>query len=266
MWVYIIIAVSIFLVYIVNLTLNLKREHLQIIPNRIKEVLVEPKLVEPIELIEYNRNDIPISIRNRLSDLLYNNLLIKTCKPVLPNGFEYVQIRKDREKSLWLVEGFVANSDSYEINKIIWEFWILPGEKYRLKEIRPFSTRDNDSCLIPSVYGVQKDNVITQDNISNPLKINFQAGLSLEDKTVLEMTPISDELRLNIDKRQGRQPYANVYNKWILPKDIYDSNAYVTFTPDILNNNLYRTGTYDDLFSRTRADPSFPHGTSSGGF
>ena len=72
MWVYIVIAVAVLLVYSINLTL--KREHLEVIPLKIKETLVEPKLNEPIETIEYNRNDIPIDIRNKLSDLLYNNL------------------------------------------------------------------------------------------------------------------------------------------------------------------------------------------------
>jgi hypothetical protein len=79
------------------------------------------------------------------------------------------------------------------------------------------------------------------------------------------LTPISNDLQQNIDKREGGQPIASVYNKWILPKGIYDKNAFVTFTPDILNNNLYRTGTFDDLFSRTRGDPGFPHGSATGG-
>ena len=263
MWIYIIIAVAVLLVYATNLTL--KREHLEVVPNKIKEVLVDHKLNEPVEIIEYNRNDIPINIRNKLSDLLYNHLLLKTCKPLLPVGFEYVLIKKDNEKSLWLVEGFINDSSNFETDKIVWEFWMLPGQKYSLKSVRPFSMKDNNSCLIPKVYGVQKNEVITPDNITNPLQNNLEAGLTDEDYSTLEMTPISNELRLNIDNRQGRQPLATTYNKWILPKDIYDSNAYVSFTPDIINNNLYRTGKYDDLFSRTRHDPSFPHGRSTGG-
>jgi len=263
MWVYIVIAVAILLVYSINLTL--KREHLEVVPLKIKEMLVEPKLNEPVELIEYNRNDIPIDIRNKLSDLLYNNLLLKTCKPLLPISYEFVRIKKDNEKSLWLVEGFINDSDNNEVHKIIWEFWMLPGQKYSLKSVRPYSMKDNSSSLVPKVYGVQKNLVITPNNITNPLINNLEAGLTSEDDTTLEMTPISNELRLNIDNRQGRQPWATTYNKWILPKDIYDSKAYVTFTPDIINNNLYRTGTYDDLFSRTRHDPSFPHGRATGG-
>jgi hypothetical protein len=238
---------------------------LTFIPNKIKEVLIDPKLIEPIELIEFNRNNIPMELRNKLTDLLYKNLLLKTRNPVLPNGFEYVQIKKDKEKSLWLVECFIANSSKYQVDKILWEFWMLPGEKYLLKEVRPYSMKDDNNCLIQKVYGANKNDIITQDNLSNPLLNNLQTGISNEDKTDLELTPISSELRLNIDSREGRQPIASVYNKWILPKGIYDKNAYVTFTPDILNNNLYRTGTYDDLFSRTRADPGFPHGSATGG-
>lgn len=263
MWIYISIAIIIFLVYSINLTL--KREHLQMIPNIIKKTMLEPKLIEPIEIIEYNRNNIPIDVRIKLANLLYNNVLIKTCKPVLPNGFEFVQIKKDKEKSLWLVEGFISNSNKFQVDKILWEFWILPGEKYLLKEIRPFSMKDDNSCLIQKVHGVNKNIVISQDNLSNPFKNNLLAGISNPGHSDLELTPISSELQLKIDQREGRQPIARVYNKWILPKGIYDKNAFVTFTPDIINNNLHRTGTYDDLFSRTRGDPSFPRGSATGG-
>jgi hypothetical protein len=204
-------------------------------------------------------------MRNKLSALLYQKLLLKTDKPILPVGYEFVQIKKDNEKSLWLVECFISKSRCFETHRIIWEFWMLPGENYQLKFVRPFSLKDNNSNLVPKIYGVQKNRVITSDNITNPLINNLEAGLNSDNHTTLEMTDIPDELRLNIDNRQGRQPLATVYNKWILPKDIYDSNAYVTFTPDIINNNLYRTGTYDDLFSRTRSSGGFPHGRSTGG-
>lgn len=263
MWIYITIATIIFLVYSINLTL--KREHLQIIPNIIKKTFNEPILNEPIEIIEFNRNNIPIDLRTKLTNLLYKNVLIKTCNPVLPNGFEFIQIKKDKEKSLWLVEGFIANSNKFQVDKILWEFWILPGEKYLLKEIRPYSMKDNNNCLIKKVHGVDKNIVVSQDNLSNPLKNNLLAGISNTSHSVLELTPISNELQIKIDQREGRQPTAREYNQWILPKGIYDKNAFVTFTPDIINNNLHRTGTYDDLFSRTRGDPSFPRGSATGG-
>ena len=94
----------------------------------------------------------------------------------------------------------------------------------------------------------------------------MQSGLSSSDKTDLEMTPITSDLQTEIDTRQGRQPCATTYNKWILPKGIQRYDLFATFTPDIINNNLYRTGKYDDLFSRTRHDPSSPHGSATGGF
>ena len=142
---------------------------------------------------------------------------------------------------------------------------MLPGGKYLLKSVRPFSLKDTHSNPVPKIYGVQKNRIITSDNLSNPYVNNLESGLYNDSNSSLEMVPIPNELRDNIDNRQGRQPLATTYNKWILPKDIYDSNAYVTFTPDIINNNLYRTGTYDDLFSRTRSSGGFPHGRSTGG-
>jgi hypothetical protein len=174
MWIYITIAIIIFLVYSINLTL--KREHLQIIPNIINKIIIEPKLVEPIQIIEFNRNNIPIDLRIKLTNLLYKNVLLKTCKPVLPNGFEFIQIKKDKDKSLWLVEGFISNSNQFQVDKILWEFWILPGEKYVLKEIRPYSMKDDNSCLIKKVHGIDKNIVISQDNLSNPLKNNLFYG------------------------------------------------------------------------------------------
>jgi len=263
MWIYIIISIIILLVYSVNLTL--KREHLHIMPRKLNQVMFEQKLNDPIEIIEFNRNNIPIELRTKLNNLLYNQLLKKTCNPVLPNGFEFIQIKKDKDKSLWLVEGFISNSNKFQVDKILWQFWILPGEKYVLKEIRPYSMKDDNNCLIKKVYGVDKNMVISDDNLSNPLKNNLLAGISNNGSSELELTPISSELQQTIDKREGRQPIARVYNQWILPKGIYDKHAFVTFTPDIINNNLHRTGTYDDLFSRTRGDPSFPRGSATGG-
>lgn len=264
MWIYIVLVLLILLVFFINLTMT--REHLsEPSSTSIIEKISNPVLNEPIQYIEYNRNNIPVEMRNKLSALLYQKLLLKTDKPILPVGYEFVQIKKDNEKSLWLVECFISKSRCFETHRIIWEFWMLPGGKYQLKLVRPFSFKDNNSKIVPKIYGVQKNRVITSDNITNPLINNLEAGLNSDNHTTLEMTPIPDELRLNIDNRQGRQPLATAYNKWILPKDIYDSNAYVTFTPDIINNNLYRTGTYDDLFSRTRRAPSVPHGRSTGG-
>jgi hypothetical protein len=250
------------LVFFINLTMT--REHLSESSSMIEKIS-NPVLNEPIQYIEYNRNNIPVEMRNKLSALLYQKLLLKTNKPILPVGYEFVQIKKDNEKSLWLVECFISKSRCFETHRIIWEFWMLPGGKYQLKSVRPFSLKDNNSNLVPKIYGVQKNRIITSDNITNSLKNNLEAGLNSDNQTTLEMTDIPNELRLNIDNRQGRQPIATAYNKWILPKDIYDSNAYVTFTPDIINNNLYRTGTYDDLFSRTRSSGGFPRGRSTGG-
>ena len=264
MWIYIVLVLLILLVFFINLTMT--REHLSE-PSSASmiEKISNPVLNEPIQHIEFNRNNIPIDMRNKLSVLLYQKLLLKTDKPILPVGFEFVQIKKDSEKSLWLVECFISKSRCFETHRIIWEFWMLPGGKYQLKLVRPFSLKDNSSNLVPKIYGVQKNRIITSDNITNPLINNLEAGLNSHNHTTLEMTPIPDDLRLNIDNRQGRQPLATAYNKWILPKGIYDSKAYVTFTPDIINNNLYRTGKYDDLFSRTRHDPGVPHGRSTGG-
>jgi len=263
MWIYIILSLIIFIVYSINLTLNM--EHLVVLPAKMKEILIEYKLNEPYETIEFNRNNIPVEIRQKLTDLLYKNILLKTCKPLLPNGFEFVQIKRDNEKSLWLVEGFIANTGVYQVDKILWEFWILPGDKYLLKDIRPYSMKDNNTCLIRKVHGVDKNIVISRDNLSNPMLNNLQAGISNQGRSELELTPIPTELQQIIRQREGRQPIASIYNQWILPKGIYDKNAFVTFTPDIINNNLFRTGTFDDLFSRTRGDPSFPRGSSTGG-
>ena len=65
---------------------------------------------------------------------------------------------------------------------------MLPGQKYSLKSVRPYSMKDNSSSLVPKVYGVQKNLVITPDNITNPLINNLEAGLTSEDDTTLEMT------------------------------------------------------------------------------
>jgi len=265
LWIYIVIAVSVVLVFAISLTLK-RKEHLSQNCSQNKQLsfaktlAIEPELTEPIQIIEFNRNNIPIDVRNRLSDLLYKNLLLKTGQPVLPIGFEYVKIQKDSEKSLWTVEGFINNRTNETQDKIVWEFWMLPGERYQLKLVRPYSTRDGNSRLIPKLYGAQKNKVISKDNLNN-----LQSGLSNSDKTELEMTPIEKDLQTDIDNREGRQPWATTYNKWILPKGIKRFDLFATFTPDIINNNLYRTGKFDDLFSRTRHDPSFPHGTATGG-
>jgi len=274
LWIYIIIAVSIILVFAVRLTLksmeHLSQQNCLSSTNQTSgliQSIAEPVLQEPIRTIEYNRNNIPIDVKNRLSNLLYKKLLLKTKKPILPNGFEFVKIEQDNEKSLWTVEAFINTSGCFQVDKIVWQFWMLPGagDTYQLKSVRPFSFRDGNSRLIPKIHGVQKNMVVTSDNLTNPYINNMQTGLTSEDKTKLEMTNISADLQSEIDTRQGRQPWATVYNRWILPKGIQRYDVFATFTPDIINNNLYRTGKFDDLFSRTRHDPSFPHGTSTGG-
>lgn len=274
LWIYITIAVSIILVFAVRLTLK-SMEHLSQQQNGLTsstqisllKSAVEPVLNEPVRIIEYNRNNIPVDVRNKLSDLLYKRLLLKTKNPILPNGFEFVKIQQDNEKSLWTVEAFINTSGCFQVGKIVWEFWLFHGsaDGYQLKSVRPYSFQDGNSHLIPKVHGIQKNAVISKDNLTNPYINNLQAGLSREDATNLEMTAIEGDLQSEIDTRQGRQPWATVYNRWILPKGIQRYDVFATFTPDIINNNLYRTGKFDDLFSRTRHDPSFPHGTATGG-
>jgi hypothetical protein len=274
LWIYITIAVSIILVFAVRLTLK-SMEHLSqqnCLPtsNQISVIksITEPVLNEPIRIFEYNRNNIPVDVRNKLSNLLYKRLLLKTNNPILPNGFEFVRIQQDNEKSLWTVEAFINTSGCFQVGKIVWEFWMFPGRSgdgYQLKSVRPYSFHDGNSHLIPKVHGAQKNMVISKDNLTNPFINNMQAGLTSEGKTNLEMTTIAADLQSEIDTRQGRQPWAAIYNRWILPKGIQRYDVFATFTPDIINNNLYRTGKFDDLFSRTRHDPSFPHGTATGG-
>jgi len=273
MWVYIFIATIILLVFFINLTL--KVEHLSLIKDKtanigqkIQEIMIEPKLNEPITWTEYNRNNIPTDIREKLENMLVNRISVETNQKISPVEIDFVRIQQDNEKSLWYVEIFVQNitgTVASVIQKNIWQFWILPGGVYRLKDLRPFSYEDNANRLTPKYYGVDKNLVITQDNITNPLKINLEDGISSKDPTTLELYPIDQTLKNDINDREGRQPYARCYNKWVLPDTIWDKNAYVTFTPDIVQNMLYRTGTYDDLFSRTRFDPSFPHGRGTGG-
>ena len=273
MWVYIVIASLVLIVYLVNL--NLKKEHLSFVKdkavnvnNQIKYSMVEPVLNPPITWTEYNRNDIPTDVREKLQNMLVNRIAIKTNQKISPVEVDYVRIQQDNEKALWYVEIFVQNISgtiASVIEKVVWQFWIMPNGDYLLKDLRPFSYLDNENRLVPKYYGVDKNLVETQDNITDPLRVNLEAGISSKDPTVLELYPIDKTLREDIVGREGRQPYARCYNKWVIPDTIWDKNAYVSFTPDIIQNMLYRTGTYDDLFSRTRFDPSFPHGRATGG-
>lgn len=273
MWVYIVIATIVLLVYLINL--NLRLEHLGVmkqkageIGQKAKEIMIEPQLNQPITWTEYNRNDIPTMVREKLENIMVNRILVETGQKISPVEINYVRIQQDNEKALWYVEVFVQNISgtiASVITKIVWQFWILPGNQYRLKDLRPYSFEDEQNRMVPKYFGVDKNLVITQDNITDPLKVNLEAGINSKDPTSLELYPIDKTLNEDIVGREGRQPYARCYNKWIIPDTVWDKNAYVSFTPDIIQNMLYRTGTYDDLFSRTRFDPSFPHGRATGG-
>ena len=75
MWIYIVLVLLILLVFFINLTMV--REHLSETSSAsIIEKISNPILNEPIQYIEYNRNNIPVEMRNKLSALLYQKLLL----------------------------------------------------------------------------------------------------------------------------------------------------------------------------------------------
>lgn len=261
--VYLALFIVIMVVYATGLTWN--REHMTNTVNAntieantrfadvIKGNMTQPLKLNPtFETAEYNHNDIPIDIKLRLDQLLTNDLLIQTHHRLTPLSWDFVRVFDDGEKSYWYIEGFLQNSENFTSEKFIWVFWMLKPDQYRLVEIRPYSMKDSTT----------RQNT-TSGDLQNPLQVNLDAGLEAEGKTQLETTVLCPKMIAKINSRDGKQPYARTYNKWILPDTIYDKNAYVTFTPDILNPINYNTGKFADLFSRTRHDPSFPHGTST---
>lgn len=214
---------------------------------------IEPVLYSPISTHEYNRNHIPIELKKKVLELIREKSKFKN----VPIDIDYLKITNDNRKALWYVEIFIQDTTNYTTNKVVIQFWNIDGT-FKLYDARPFSFKDDKLTIIQPVHGVGTGKIITNNIITDTLVNNLQDGISIQDKTSLDTSNISPEINSSINSRQGRQPYGCIYNQTILPDNIYDKKGYTTFTPDILNSNLYELSSVKDLFSVSKGIPGFP--------
>jgi hypothetical protein len=220
---------------------------------------IEPALYAPVRTREYNRNHIPIELKKKILELIREKSNFKN----VPIDIDYLKISNDSRKALWYVEIFIQDTNNFTTNKVVIQFWNINGV-FKLHDARPFSFKDDKIALVQPIHGIQTGKILTNNSITNPLINNLQTGISIEDKTSLDSSNVHPEISCSINGRQGRQPYGFIYNQTIIPNNIYDKNGYTTFTPDMLNPNLYDLGSIKDLFSVSKGIPSFPtgHGTN----
>jgi hypothetical protein len=214
---------------------------------------IHPVLYAPVRTQEYNRNHIPIELKKKVLELIREKSKYKN----VPIDIDYLKITNDNRKALWYVEIFIQDTTNYTTNKVVIQFWNIEGT-FKLYDARPFSFKDDKLTIIQPVHGVGTGKIITNNIITDTLINNLQAGISIQDKTTLDASNISPEINNLINLREGRQPYGCIYNQTIIPNHVYDKNGYTTFTPDMLNPNLYELSSVKDLFSATRGIPGFP--------
>jgi len=218
---------------------------------------IEPVLYAPVTTREYNRNHIPIELKKKVLELIREKSKFKN----VPIDIDYLKISNDNRKTLWYIEIFIQDTTNFTTNKVVIQFWNINGA-FKLYDARPYSFKDDKLTIVQPVHGVGTGKILTNNIITDTLVNNLQAGISIEDKTTLDTSNISTEINSSINSRQGRQPYGCIYNQTILPDNIYDKNGYTTFTPDMLNPNLYELSSVKDLFSVCQVIPSFPSGHS----
>jgi hypothetical protein len=216
---------------------------------------IEPVLYAPVTTRHYNRNHIPIELKKKVLELIRQKSKFKN----VPIDIDYLKISNDNRKTLWYVEIFIQDTTNFTTNKVVIQFWNIDGV-FKLYDARPFSFKDDKLTI---VQPVETGKILTNNIITDTLVNNLQTGISIEDKTTLDTSNISTEINSSINSRQGRQPYGCIYNQTILPNNIYDKNGYTTFTPDMLNPNLYELSSVKDLFSVSKGIPSFPSGQST---
>ena len=219
---------------------------------------IEPTLYSPVKTREYNRNHIHIELKKKILELIREKSNFKN----VPIDIDYLKISADSRKALWYVEIFIQDTNNYTTNKVVIQFWNINGI-FKLHDARPYSFKDEQTRLILPVNEVGTDKILTNGIITDTLINNLQTGLSIIDKTSLETSNVHPEISSSINLRQGRQPYGCIYNQTIIPNHIYDKSGYTTFTPDMLNPNLYELSSVKDLFSVSKGIPSFPTGHST---
>lgn len=218
---------------------------------------IEPVLYAPVITREYNRNHIPFELKKTILEFIRQKSNFKN----VPIDVDYLKISNDSKKALWYVEIFIQDTNNYTTNKVIIQFWDIDGI-FKLHDARPYSFKDDKITLVQPVHGIQTGKILTNNSITEPLINNLQEGICIEDKTNLDTSNVHPEINSSINMRQGRQPYGCIYNQPIIPNNIYDKTGYTTFTPDMLNPNLYELSSVKDLFSVSKGIPSFPSSAS----
>lgn len=221
------------------------------------EFIIEPflekdvlKLTPPIKITEYNQTNIPFALRDAILQNIHYMVLNKINFNLKPITLEYVRVESDSKNALYFIEVFIYNRVDYTTRKFICEFWIKKNGSFKLREMRPYQMTD---CPQKDAQ-VVGNQIISPDNVTNPFQNNKQCGLSAPMESNLEFSDIET------NRKDGEQPkyekdaakFSRDYNKWIVPEKNPGCPCLVkTFSPDILNPNLYDNKEYSWTFSRT---------------
>lgn len=214
---------------------------------------------------EYNRNNMPVYLKQEVYKNLNKHVFSRYKFIAVPIDIDFLKVSQYPGRVNHYVEVFVLNKTDYTTNKFIVDYNILLGGKFQLRNIRVFNfkdnTRENHSRLYKNIYGIDRDTIISNKNLTNPFVDNsINPGIYQINNSKLETTELGDEFRQLADSKNKKTNSIDDYNQYILPEHIPDKNLYMTMTPDFFNINVYPVEIDTDIFSRTRQIPSFPTG------
>jgi len=236
-----------------NVNISQKMDHIPITNN------THPLKYGLKSINEYNRNNIPIYLKQQIFNDLKIHVLNKFKNILVPIDIDFIKITHYPGIQNFYLEIFILDNTNYTTTKFIVDYDVMNGGKFSMNDMRVYSFKQTYSNTYTNIHGLDKDHVISKANLSNPFIDNsLNPGINNSSKTSLEYHNLSNEFALLSSKNPINKKIKQ-YNVCILPEHISDTNLYMTMTPDFFNNNVYPVEINNDIFSRTRVIPSFPH-------
>lgn len=211
---------------------------------------------------EFTRQDLPRYLKIEITNILTQNVIIKYKNRLTIIDIEYVKITKYPGITDYYLELFILDNTTYTTNKFIVKYSIKNGGIFKLNDMRIYSFKDDKITKEDNIYGIDRNNVESRKNISNPfIDRSLNPTIQNINKSTLEYSNLQKQLINDVNNNILNKDISN-FNSTILPKHINDKSLYMTMTPDFFNINVYPVEINNDIFSRTRGIPSFPTGKS----